>query len=179
MPSTDDRAKHDPTSPFVREVIDLYREEAFAQVRFPDVDCEMLEAAQRALLETQRELERCEAQLAAAREALVAQLESIESKAERALAYARVFATGDPELTARLAELGRKKPPAVGERAPPRRRGRPKLNAEGAELFAEPAEPPPAADSGEGSRSEEPAEASPPPTNGHARRKRERESLSL
>jgi multidrug efflux pump subunit AcrA (membrane-fusion protein) len=179
MASAADSAQHDPTSPFVLEVIELYREETLAQARFPGLDCEVLLAAQRALLETQLELERCEAQLAAAKAALVAQLESLESKAERALGYARVFATGDPELTARLAEVGRKKPILVGERAPPRRRGRPKQNArdaKGEELFAVGS---PAAEGGATAPGADSLVSTPSPGNGHARRSRERESLSL
>ncbi len=135
MPS--DTADHDsPTPDFAREIIALYREEALAAARFPDLDLEVLSAAERALAEAQREVERIDAQLSAARQERDAQRVALESKAERALAYARVFATGDEALTARLAEVGRKKPAAAGERAPPKRRGRPKQAANGDELFA-------------------------------------------
>ena len=133
-------AKHDPTPAFARQVIGLYRDEALAQARFPDLDLEVLQVAEQALLAAQLEVERCEAQLEAARVARDQVLAQLEAKVERAVAYARVFAAGDPALSARLAELGRKKPAAAsGERAPPLKRGRPKKHTNGAEQFGVPA----------------------------------------
>lgn len=129
-------AKHDPTPVFARQVIGLYRDEALAEARFPDLDLEILHVAEQALLAAQLEVERCEAQLESARTARDRVLEQLEVKVERALAYARVFATGNPELTARLADLGRKKATPTSERAPPAKRGRPKKLGNGAELFA-------------------------------------------
>lgn len=131
-------AKHDPTPAFAREVIGLYRDESLAEARFPDLDLDVLHVAEQALLAAQLEVERCEAQVEAARVARDQVLTQLEVKVERALAYARVFATGNPTLSARLAELGRKKPAPSGERAPPVKRGRreAKKPANGAELFA-------------------------------------------
>lgn len=129
-------AKHDPTPAFARQVIGLYRDEALAEARFPDLDLEVLHVAEQALVAAQLEVERCEAQLESARATRDQVLAQLETKVERALAYARVFATGNPGLTTRLAELGRKKPAPSGERAPPVKRGRPKKLGNGAELFA-------------------------------------------
>jgi hypothetical protein len=134
-------AKHDPTPEFVRQVIGLYRDEALAGVHFPDLDLQSLQLAEQALLGAQLEVERIEAQLEAARALRDGELLLLEAKAERALAYARVFAGGDAELSARLNGLGRKKP-ASSEGAPSPRRGRVKRNVDAEELFA-------AADGGE------------------------------
>jgi hypothetical protein len=134
-------AKHDPTPEFVRQVIGLYREEALAGVHFPDLDLQALQLAEQALLGAQLEVERIEAQLEAARAVRDGELASLEAKAERALAYARVFASGDAALSAQLNGLGRKKP-APAEGSPSPRRGRPKRNPEAEQLFG-------AADGGE------------------------------
>jgi hypothetical protein len=139
MPSktTSPIPKHDPTPAFARQVLELYAD-ALREVRFPDLDLALLEAARDALLVSQLEVERSEAQLQAARAALDAKSEALQTKAERALAYARVFALGDPALSAQLAEIGvRKKPLALveGGTAPVKRRGRSKKTAEETELF--------------------------------------------
>ena len=128
-------AKHDPTPEFVREVIGLYRDDALAGVHFPDLDLQSLQLAEQALLGAQLEVERIEAQLEAARAARDGELAVLEAKAERALAYARVFAGGNQELSERLSGVGRKKAtPAPG--APGPKRARIKRNPAGDELFA-------------------------------------------
>ena len=134
-------AKHDPTPEFVRQVIGLYREEALAGVHFPDLDLQALQLAEQALIGAQLEVERIETQLETARALRDGELALLEAKAERALAYARVFAGGNAALSAQLNGLGRKKPVLV-EAAPSGRRGRPKRNPEPEQLFG-------AADGGE------------------------------
>jgi hypothetical protein len=134
-------AKHDPTPEFVRQVIGLYREEALAGVHFPDLDLKALQLAEQALLGAQLEVERIETQLEAARAVRDGELALLEAKAERALAYARVFAGGDAELSARLNGLGRKKT-VQAEGTPSPKRGRPKRSPEAEQLFG-------AADGGE------------------------------
>jgi hypothetical protein len=131
-------AKHDPTPAFARQILALFRKE-LAEVQFPDLDLAVLEHAEEAVLAAQVEVERVEAQLEAARIARAEQLAELETKAERALAYARVFASGDADLTARLAEaeLGRKKSAPDSEGAQPKRRARSKRGANGAELFGD------------------------------------------
>jgi hypothetical protein len=141
MPSktTSPTPKHDPTPAFAHQVLELYAD-ALREVRFPDLDLALLEAARDALLVSQLEVERSEAQLQAARAVLEVKSEALQAKAERALAYARVFALGDAALSAQLAEIGggvRKKPLALveGGTAPGKRRGRSKKSEAGTELF--------------------------------------------
>lgn len=136
-------AKQDPTPAFARQVLALFRQE-LAGVHFPELDLAVLEQAEQAVLAAQVEVERVESQLEAARIARAEQLAELETKAERALAYARVFASSDPELSARVSELGRKKSapaPASGtDGAPAKKRARSKRSANGAELFGDSAE---------------------------------------
>jgi hypothetical protein len=128
-------AKHDPTPLFARQILALFRDEALAGVQFPELDLEVLEQAESALSTAQIEVERAEAQLQAARAARDAKLSELEIKAERALAYVRVFASGDATLQARVAELGRKKQAPAGDAAPVKKRTRAKRSADAAELF--------------------------------------------
>jgi hypothetical protein len=139
--------QHDPTPALARQVLALFRQE-LEGVQFPELDLDVLESAEQAMLAAQLEVERIEAQLEAARIARAEQVAELETKAERALAYARVYASGDAELSARVAELGRKKV-AGGAAAdtPVKKRGRPKKGANGAELFGDSQETP-AADGG-------------------------------
>lgn len=140
-------AQHDPTPAFARQVLALFREELDG-VCFPALDLAILEAAEQAVLAAQLEVEKVEAQLEAARIARAEQLAELETKAERALAYARVYASGDADLSARVAELGRKKLAPDAADAPLKRRGRVKRNGSGAELFGDAADAA-AADGGE------------------------------
>jgi hypothetical protein len=135
--------KHDPTSPFVRQVIELYAE-TLPQARFPDLDLEVLQAERDKLHVAQLALERAEAELAEAQATLDAAAAALEVKAERALAYARVYASGDAALSARLADFSRKKPEREGEPATPRKRKRKGERSD--DLFGG---GPPAADGGE------------------------------
>jgi hypothetical protein len=162
-PVRDVTPAHDPTPALARQVLDLYAD-ALHDVHFPDLDLALLEAARDALLASQLEVERREAQLQAARVELEAKSDALHTKAERALAYARVFALGDPALSARLAELGARKKPLTlveGGPAPVKRRGRSRKEAVETELFvAEQADNPAleaAADSGEPSEFAEPS----------------------
>jgi multidrug efflux pump subunit AcrA (membrane-fusion protein) len=125
---------HDPTPAFARQVLDLYVE-ALPDVRFPDLELATLQSARDALQVTQLQIEDIEAKLQAARSALEAQAGALHATAERALAYARVFASNDAALHARIAEVGRKKPVANAEGAQPRKRGRPPKSDAGNELF--------------------------------------------
>ena len=128
--------KHDPTPDFPRQVLSLFRNE-LADIRFPECDLAVLERAEKSVLAAQVEVERIEAELEAARIARAAQLAELETKAERALAYARVFASADPELNERVSELGRKKADASDPSLAVKKRTRVKRGANGAELFGE------------------------------------------
>lgn len=137
----------DVTPTLARQVIDLYSVE-LADVRFPDLDLSALLYAQAELHAAQLEVERVEAELADKRLKLEERSQALVSKAERALAYARVFAQGDEDLAPRLADigLGRKRgssaqtpstQSATGNIAAPKRRGRKPKSDEPEELFAE------------------------------------------
>jgi hypothetical protein len=139
--------KVDPVSPFAQQVLAVYAD-ALPKVRFPDLDLAALQATAEELrsaqVEVERIFERMETELEAARSIVRAQAELLNTRAERALAYARVFADGDAVLTERLAEMarvtrigGRAKAPApLPEGAPPRKRGRPRKSDHDASLFA-------------------------------------------
>jgi hypothetical protein len=136
--------KRDPTPGFASQVLELYGT-ALPDVRFPDLDLSVLQAARDELQHTQLQVERLEADLEAARSALDAEANALNQKAERALAYARIYSASDPELSARIAELGNKKRPllAAGESAAAPRRGRRRKNQPESELFSNGAEDPP------------------------------------
>lgn len=136
---------NDVTPTLARQVIDLYAEE-LAEVRFPDLDLSALLYAQAELHAAQLEVERVEAELADRRAELEVRSQALVAKAERALAYARIFAQGDEQLAPRLADIGRRKSSvtqpshttsATGTIAAPKRRGRKPKSDEPEELFAE------------------------------------------
>jgi ElaB/YqjD/DUF883 family membrane-anchored ribosome-binding protein len=112
-------------------LMDFFRAE-LASVQFPGVDAKVLDAASSridAALETVRH---AESELDAARATLAAAQDDAQQKAQRALAYARVYAQDNPSLLARLDALSS---PVVPPPAP-RRRGRPPKSS--TPLFAEP-----------------------------------------
>jgi hypothetical protein len=136
----------DVTPTLARQVIDLYAIE-LADVRFPDLDLAALLYAQAELHAAQLEVERVEAELADKRAELEVRSQALLAKAERALAYARVFAQGDEALAPRLADIGRRKGSGSTQAhtasssgtiaAAPKRRGRKPKSDEPEELFAE------------------------------------------
>lgn len=113
----------DPTPQFVRQVLELYSE-ALADVRFPDLDLAALTAARDELQNAQLQVDAADAELQRARAALDAQSAGLVAIADRALAYARVFASTDAALQARVAEVGRKRATPPAEGSPNKRRGR-------------------------------------------------------
>lgn len=119
---------NDSIPPFAQDVINLYTE-AMPDVRFPDLDLEVLESTAAELRAALLNVERATAELEAARAAAQQQSELLEARTARALSYARVFAEGNALLTERIAALGRSKSAAVPQSAPPRKRGRPKKSA--------------------------------------------------
>jgi hypothetical protein len=137
--------KLDQTPELARQIIELYAEE-LADVSFPDIDLARLKSAQSELHAAQLEFERVEAELAQARAERDRQSDALSTKAERALAYARVFAQGDPSLAPRIAEIGRRKLPGSEENPKPAKpRGRKPKAETASELFQagpnEPSEP--------------------------------------
>jgi hypothetical protein len=128
----------DPIPAFVHGVLGLFGG-PLADVRFPDIDRASLEALAQGCCDAQLELEALEAALESARARTRAAQEALGDRAQRALAYARVFALGQPELEEALSSLRAPGKGATQEREAkaasssgllegeaPRRRGRPR-----------------------------------------------------
>ena len=94
----------DPVPKGVRRVLTLFDEELSA-VAFPDVSRASLQRAEEALQRATAEQRELETHLAAATEAVAAAQAALEQHAARALAYARVYAEGDPALAEKVAAL--------------------------------------------------------------------------
>jgi len=108
-------------------------------VKFGDLEATVLADAAEEVVLAATALERAEAALDGARSTLLEKQEGLLQKAQRALAYARVYAEGNAELSARVEEISlprssRRSPkvdsvdssePALAAQAP-RRRGRPR-----------------------------------------------------
>ncbi len=93
-----------PIPPAVQQVLDVY-ETHLPLVKFGDLEATVLSKAAEEVVTAASALERAEAALETARAALQEKQESLFQKAQRALAYARVYAEGDPELAARVEEI--------------------------------------------------------------------------
>ncbi|MCA9577626.1 MAG: hypothetical protein KC668_19465 [Myxococcales bacterium] len=87
----------DPTPALAQDVLALFRG-PFADVRFPDVDRASLEADVIALLHAQAEVEALDRALEDARQVVKSRSEHLLGSSSRALAYAKVFALGQPTL---------------------------------------------------------------------------------
>lgn len=98
----------DPTNDVVPsdvgEFLDIYAEE-LPDVRFPDVDRDSLEALAGQVRERAAELARLHEEVRQAREALDQAQDELRKAACRGLAYAKIYADGNDELSGRLAEL--------------------------------------------------------------------------
>ncbi len=125
-------------NPAIRELLVIFAE-ALAGVSFPDVDGKALAVQAAQVEERAAEVRRLEATLDDARRRLAEAHEALAVRAQRAMAYARVFADGDAALSARLEGLAL--PRVRGARTvtaaattpasdgAPRRRGRPPKSA--------------------------------------------------
>lgn len=112
----------------LREVVEFYRE-VMTEVKFPDVDLEVLEAGVSQVNEQAQAVESARAALEAARGELEAAQQELRQTAQRAIAYARVYVQGQPEreeLDGRLdaLEVEKKKPARGKSRKPRKKRGR-------------------------------------------------------
>jgi hypothetical protein len=125
-------ATHDSPIPASLHAVLALFEGPLQGVRFPDVDAASLTQLAADVAHGVAAVRDAEQALIAARRAHDERLEALTAKAQRALAYARVFAEGDAELSAQLADLARRNGPRdrplVEAAAPaaPRRRGRPR-----------------------------------------------------
>jgi hypothetical protein len=136
-----------PISAPVREVLNLFENE-LADVRFPDLEASVLQAAAaQALLEAEA-VDRAEQALDQARTALTQAQEALLQKAQRALAYVRVYAEDDAPLLSRIEAIALPRAPRRPQRSPEspasdvepasppaRRRGRPRKVDPGPELL--------------------------------------------
>jgi hypothetical protein len=118
--------KDDPVAPFARAVLQLFRED-LRKVRFPDLDGESLAAAAEELKAAQLEVECVEQALASAREVVRERERQLNAQAGRGLSYARIFASGNLSLSARIAQIDLLAPESAGlASAPGKKRGRPR-----------------------------------------------------
>ncbi|MET0790246.1 MAG: hypothetical protein ABW061_01880 [Polyangiaceae bacterium] len=136
-----------PFSPPVQAVLELFKG-PLSTVRFADVDAAVLSNAAAQVASAAAEVEACEAQLAERKQGLAERQDALLVVAQRALAYARVFAEGDDAL---LEELNRIALPRASK---PRKAGTTKVPTAG-DSRMEPSVQPRAAEARESS---EPAE---------------------
>jgi hypothetical protein len=90
-----------PIAPAVQAVLELFATD-LGELRFPDVDQQVLAHASAAVLSRAEEVAAAEAMLLAAKEALLDASEALLGKCQRALAYARIYAEDDRELQQKL-----------------------------------------------------------------------------
>jgi hypothetical protein len=121
----------------LREVLAIF-DDALDDVRFPDVDGAALHAASDVVVAAHAELRRLEAAVDEARRRLDEAQDALLNKAQRAVAYARVYADGDAVLTSRLETIAlpRSRGPRLAAPEPPRKRRRSASATES--LFAPP-----------------------------------------
>lgn len=151
-----DPSGNDPISPALQDLLKLFGQE-LAAVKFPELDRAVLEEAAEKVKDKAAELARAQAALEAARQALYESQEALLQKGQRALAYARIFAEEDAELSAKLEGISLPRPvrkalraegapvleapSAQGDENAPRRRGRPPKARSSAPLFSDGASP--------------------------------------
>jgi hypothetical protein len=116
----------DPVSEPVAALIDVFGVHA-ATLCFPEVDHATLEGLAAELRQAAAEVERQERALQQARQALDERRDALRARAERGLAYARIFAEDDEALREQLEgiDLPASAQPAAkraAKRHPPRRR---------------------------------------------------------
>ncbi|PTL84738.1 hypothetical protein [Vitiosangium sp. GDMCC 1.1324] len=150
-----DATENDPISPAMRALLEVFSTE-LSEVKFPDVDAEVLEEAAGRVRAQAEAVAKAQAALEAARQALGESQEALLQKGQRALSYARVFAEEDAELSTKLEAISLPKParkvvradgsvvaeaPAQNDETAPRRRGRPPKSRPSAPLFADGSSP--------------------------------------
>lgn len=108
----------------IQELLDVFAK-SLSDVRFPDVDGAALESLAAAVRGHATELAQLGEKVRAAQQALeTAQLE-LRKAARRGLAYARVFAEGNPALSEKLAGLSLDDGDAPADKPARKRPGRP------------------------------------------------------
>lgn len=104
----------DPIPAPIQALLALFEGE-LAAVKFPDVDREILGKDAARVREAASEVARAEAALEDARRAHLESMDILVQRCQRALAYARVFAEGNPAVAAKLEALS---PPGRSARRP-------------------------------------------------------------
>ena len=112
----------DPTPAMCADVLALFSG-PLADVRFPDLDRASLEVEAASLLSAQREVEALERALDSARAHTRDAVAQLTATSQRALAYARVFAMGQPALEEALSDVRTSDGPRT-ESAPKKRKAR-------------------------------------------------------
>src|SRR4051812_2761479 len=97
----EDVAMNDPVSGAVQEVVDLFTQE-LTHLRFGDVEAGVLATSVDEVKAVAAEVAEAEAVLEGVRARLAEKQDALVQKAQRALAYARVYAEGQPDLAARI-----------------------------------------------------------------------------
>ncbi len=115
----------DVVPPSVQIVVELFGS-SLRDVSFPDVDAASLEAAATVLRAKHDLVRQAEAALEVARQAREQSLDELVAGADKALAYAKIYAAKNPELMAELTTvaLRRRQPTVAGPT--PKKRGRPR-----------------------------------------------------
>jgi hypothetical protein len=141
---------NDPISTAVQEVVDLFTSE-LAELRFGELEGSVLARAADEVKAVAAEVVAAEMALDSVRARLADKQEVLTQKAQRALAYARVFAEGQPELASRIEQIAIPRTPrrpakietneidegaqTASEAPGGRRRGRPRRAETGATLL--------------------------------------------
>ena len=124
----------DPIPPELRGVLALFRDQLDG-VAFPDVDAAALARLSDHAARRAHEVAMAQLALRAAEEAAALALAALRAAADRGLAYARIYAGGEPRRDALLASIDAlATPPRAPSAEPPKRRGRPP-KAASASLF--------------------------------------------
>jgi hypothetical protein len=103
----------EPVAPSIRLLAELFATRP-DELRFPDVDVEVLATCMQDVVGMAEAVLTAEASLSAARAALQDAQELLLQKAQRALAYVRVYAEADPALNAQIAVIALPRPTKRG-----------------------------------------------------------------
>src|SRR5689334_3570537 len=95
---------NDPIPSAVQDVVDLFVSE-LGSLKFGDLEASELVAVCEAIKSQAADVTRAESELENARAALAEKKDLLLQKAQRALAYARVYAESRPELASRLERI--------------------------------------------------------------------------
>lgn len=126
--------ERDPLSPLHHEVLALFRG-PLAEVRFPDLDRSALDSLAHAVVQAQLEVESLDRELDGARQRVRDAVAMLGAATARALAYARIYAEGQPELSAIVADVRDGAPLRPRDDGGPKKRGRPRKDAATVELL--------------------------------------------